>query len=569
MKNINKKIILLLILILALAIRIVDLKGFSPGLYLDEASMAYDAYSLGTRGTDQYGKSFPVYLRSFAMYQAPLYTYLSIVPIKLFGMNAVAIRLVSIISGILTILLIYFLVKAILPIYSEEAGLFSAFVLSISPWHVLFSRNALEATLGLFIFVLSLYLLLQGTYKRSKYFILLGIFALALTNYAYHSYRFTSIITLLLLFPTLFWNKLTGLKKIYLIGAVFFFLILIPQILIFNTPGSLKRYELLQYTSDSYFKKNGGLFNSIPGGKLFFSGRLFLSKYFDYLSPRSIFLDSDPAVTKSIPELSSFYTWMFPFFILGLIMVIRKYYNRTIIFMLSVGLISLIPGAITTDNLYLLRVLNYLLVVSIIISIGLTIGFRAIKNNFLKIILLSILIYISLGNLYINYFHISKHERKADYSGLFNELFQFTREKVDSHVVVELSEPNAYGIALFAYQYNLDKYQKDINLDLNNYYGDIAVPKTFSIENLSIRPIDWENDIYLDQYLAGDERTIADYKAEESGLILVQKFTANLDLHQVAIYKTNPIKKCKLLLDKLKNLDKLDYHCKQFYNKLY
>ncbi len=563
MNLINKKVILFLILILALLIRIIDLKGFSPGLYLDEASMAYDAYSLGTRGTDQFGKSFPTYLRSFAMYQAPLYTYLSIIPIKLFGMNAIAIRLVSIVSGMLTILLVYFLVKLISPFYNEESGLVSAFVLSISPWHILFSRNALEANLGLFIFILSLYLLLRSVYKKNKYLIFFGLLTLAITSYAYHSYRFTSVIVLVLLFPIFFWNKLIGLRKIYLISGILFFLILIPQILIFNTPGSLRRYELLQYTSDSYFKKNGGSFISIPGGRFLFSGRLFLSKYFDYLSPRSIFLESDPAVTKSIPELSSFYTWMFPFFLLGLIQVIRKYHNRTIIFMLSVGLISLIPGAITTDNLYLLRVLNYLLVVSIIISLGLLAGIILIKNNFLKAVLLVSLLFISLVNLNINYFHLSKHERKADYSGLFNELFQFTKEKMDSHVVVELSEPNVYGIALYVYKYDPNKYQQDINLDLNNYYGDVPVPKTFAIENLSIRPIDWEKDIYIDQYLAGDERTIAEYKALESGLNLVKKFTANLDLHYVAIYKTNPLKKCQILLNKLKDLDRLDYHCKQ------
>lgn len=556
------KILLSLILLLALFLRTKDLDAFSPGVYLDEASMAYDAYSFGLMGTDQYGKSLPIYLRSFAMYQSPLYTYLSIVPIKLLGVNPIGIRLLSVVAGMITIIVVYFLMKLTIPTYGQRLGLVSAFVLAISPWHILFSRNALEANLALCIFITSIYLLFYGIYKNSKVAIFFGLITLAITNYAYHSYRFTSIVTALV-FPVFFWNKMNfSVKRIYTVGLIFFCLILIPQVAILNTPGSLRRIQLLDYTSEKYFNTNGGEFREIPLGRYFFIGRAFLGKYFDYLSPKSIFFDSDPAQTKSIIELSSFYSWMVVFYLLGIILILRKYYNRVFIFFIFVGLISLIPAAITTDNLYLLRVLSYLLVVAIIVSLGLMELISLINNRFIISLLLLTLLIISLLNFDINYFHISKHERKGDYSGLFNELFEYTKLHPYSTFVVNITEPNVYGIVLYVYKYDPVKYQQNLNFDLNNYYGDIPVPKTFDIANIKIREIDWGNDIYVNQYLVGDELSIPEHKAADNNLTFVEKFTADLDRHHIVIYKTNPKNVCLKLLNQNKTINLIDNKCK-------
>src|SRR5438477_11064079 len=105
------KIVFLFIIVLALVIRIIWIGQAPPTIYLDEASIGYDAYSLGLRGQDQYGVSFPIYFRSYANYQSPLYIYLSIIPVKIFGLTPLGVRLVSILSGVMTVLLTFFLLK--------------------------------------------------------------------------------------------------------------------------------------------------------------------------------------------------------------------------------------------------------------------------------------------------------------------------------------------------------------------------------------------------------------------------------------------------------------------------
>lgn len=534
------KILLLLILVLALTLRVVDLGTYTPGLYLDEASLAYDAYSMGLNGTDQFGKSWPIYFRSFAMYQAPLYIYLSVLPVKMLGMNPVSIRILALVAGMLTIVLVYWLIKLVMP-KGEKLALFSAFVLAISPWSVLFSRNALEANLGLCIFVLSLYLLFFGIFKKSKIALFLGLVTLSVTNYAYHSYRFTSVIVALTM-PIFFWKEMVGnLKKVYIVGLLFFCLILIPQLLIINTAGSLRRAQLLNYSSTEYFNQNGGEFRNVPiVGRYLFISRAFLGKYFDYLSPKSIFFDTDPAATKSILEMSSFYSWMIVFYILGVIAIIRKYHSKIVMFFILIGLASIVPSAITTDNLYMLRILSYLFVVSIIIGLGLVEFFDWIKYRLFKMLLILFLVTISIFNLYVNYFHISKYELKGAYSGLMNEVFEYSKQHKEEKFIVDIVDPFNYGIALYVYQYDPKKYQEKLNFDVNNYYEDINVPNTFEIENVQIREIDWGKDVHIEQYLIGDELSIPEHKAKANNLTLVGIFEAPLDRHLLVIYKTNP-----------------------------
>lgn len=539
-RNMFSKISLLLILLLALTLRVVDLGTYTPGLYLDEASLAYDAYSMGLNGTDQFGKSWPIYFRSFAMYQAPLYIYLSVLPVNLLGMNPISIRILSVISGMLTIVLVYWLIKLVMP-KGEKWALFSAFVLAISPWSVLFSRNALEANLGLFLFVLSLCLLFFGIFQKSKVALFLGLVTLSVTNYAYHSYRFTSIIVALSM-PIFFWKEMIGnLKKVYIVGLLFFCLILIPQLLIINTAGSLRRAQLLNYSSTEYFNQNGGDFKNVPVvGRYLFVSRAFLAKYFDYLSPKSIFFDTDPAATKSILEMSSFYSWMIVFYILGIIAIVRKYHSKVVMFFILIGLASIVPSAITTDNLYMLRMLSYLFVVSLIVGLGLVEFFNWIKYRMFKILLILFLVTISIFNLYVNYFHVSKYELKGAYSGLMNELFEYSKQHQDKNFVVDIIDPFNYGIALYVYQYDPKKYQEDLNFNVSEYYDNINVPKNFEIANLQIREIDWGKDANIEQYLVGDELSIPEHKAKANNLTFIQKFEAPLDRHHLVIYKTNP-----------------------------
>ena len=84
------------ILILAVMLRFVGLSSNPPSLTWDEASWGYNAYSLGYDLSDEFGKFLPLtYLESFGDFKPPLYAYLDILPVKLFGLTEFAVRFPS------------------------------------------------------------------------------------------------------------------------------------------------------------------------------------------------------------------------------------------------------------------------------------------------------------------------------------------------------------------------------------------------------------------------------------------------------------------------------------------
>ena len=79
-----KKIIFGIIFI-ALFLRVFLLDKIPYGFYADEASSAYDAYSLLLTGKDRYGETFPLLFRSFDDYIPPLLNYAELISIFLFN----------------------------------------------------------------------------------------------------------------------------------------------------------------------------------------------------------------------------------------------------------------------------------------------------------------------------------------------------------------------------------------------------------------------------------------------------------------------------------------------------
>jgi hypothetical protein len=46
-----------------------------PGFFRDEAALAYNAYTIGHHGVDEYGARFPLYFSSFLDYKSPIFVY--------------------------------------------------------------------------------------------------------------------------------------------------------------------------------------------------------------------------------------------------------------------------------------------------------------------------------------------------------------------------------------------------------------------------------------------------------------------------------------------------------------
>src|SRR5581483_10975161 len=130
-------LILVGIIVLAFVLRFWHLNSY-PALNADEASIGYDAYSLIQTGKDQHGNAWPIDFQSFNDYKPGLYVYIVLPFVKLFGLNEWSVRIPNAFIGVVTVYIVYLLVKELFGKEKEHLAFLAALFLAISPWHIQF-----------------------------------------------------------------------------------------------------------------------------------------------------------------------------------------------------------------------------------------------------------------------------------------------------------------------------------------------------------------------------------------------------------------------------------------------
>lgn len=146
--------ILLAIVVVAGALRFVQLGQIPAGINVDEASNAWNAYTLLKTGKDQHGVSWPIfYTRAFGENRSTSYIY-SLIPFQaLGGMSIQTTRLAAAFGGLLTVLLMYFVGARL---FGQATGMIAAGILALNPWHLQVSRLGVEASLSPLLILASL-----------------------------------------------------------------------------------------------------------------------------------------------------------------------------------------------------------------------------------------------------------------------------------------------------------------------------------------------------------------------------------------------------------------------------
>lgn len=183
---IKHKWYLLAIVTIGFLLRVIWLDRYPAGFNPDEASFGYNAYSLLKTGRDEWGepwyKLFSNNLRAFGDDKFPVYVFLSVPSVKLFGLNEFATRLPNAVLGTLAILSVYLLASRLFP----QGRLWAALLMAISPWHISLSRGTFETNVLTLFIPLGLYLILQGRF-------VLAAIILGLNSYTYLAARFLSL----------------------------------------------------------------------------------------------------------------------------------------------------------------------------------------------------------------------------------------------------------------------------------------------------------------------------------------------------------------------------------------
>lgn len=511
------KILLILITIaLGLVLRLYKLDSIPPGLNHDEVSTGYNAYSLLTTGKDRYGQNFPLAFRSFNSYILPLYTYLTIIPTAVFGQTILSARLVTAISSILLLVITTLFIFEIKNI-SFRAKLITIFLMSISPWALYFGRAGHEINLGSTLFILSTFLFIKSL--SAPVWIVFSLLVAGISGSSDYSSRYLSLITM----PVLIWMFKDRFKKYkkYIFAGIFIFLLLqIPNLVLMNSESFARRIEQVNYFNDNSFNESGGRFKYMPLGRAFFILNEFVTHYVEYFSPRSLFFDQDPQRSRSIPDLSVFYPWMVLPFWFGLKILLKNKSNPIYKILLVLLIITPIPAALTGDPFYTFRVLSFLWVLTIIISLGSDNILKLIPTTPVKVVLSLSLVTTSLVSLYSSYFILLKYERADIYGYEYKVLADKLRDYPDKKIVVDtgrLLGPHLW-IPFYA-KIDPIKYQLQTNIKIKkNYYSNTDSDKITEIDNYQIKPIVWKEDLCENKVLIGDALAISEEQIQRHQL---------------------------------------------------
>lgn len=532
----------ILLIIFSAALFLYQLDKVPAGLYADEVSTGYNAYSLLLTGKDEYGKPYPIAFKLLGSYTPPLYTYLTVPSVWLFGLNAFSVRLVSALSAVLLVITFYLLVRGLRISSSRSLPLIASLFFALTPWLIINNRTGHEATLALLLFAAGVFSLWKGLKEQS--FLVLGFLTLSASIYTGHTAKFLvpifSLAYLIVFRKTLFSKSYL---KMLVAGIALAFFIQIPNLAIAFTPAFSVKGQLF-YSSEVVRQANYAT-QTIPQSLAipYFAIREFLSQFFTYFSPRSLFFLPDPDPQRSFPELSAFYPWMVIPYLIGITILIKTRKELSSKFILLLALSTPIPAALTKDPFSTYRALPALIPLMLIISLGINWLKEKLGKAALPLIIIAII--YSLFLLWRSLFVLLPHERAVTWGYGFQALAEEIKKHPDQKIVIDPSRLKPVYIEL-AYFLPLPPPLLQDSHDLtvrDNYYQHVAFNPPSNLSNIEIRGIIWEKDIYEEKIIVGDEFAVSPVQAEEHALRKIFEIRDPLGKIIFQGFQTDPIEK--------------------------
>ncbi len=503
-----KRILLLLIIVVAFSLRFYQLGSNPPALDWDEVSLGYNAYSLLKTGNDEYGMRLPTVLTSFGDYKPALYAYAAIPIILITNLSDLGVRLPSALIGVLTIFAVYGLIKRLFyqSSYHTRLALLVSLFMSISPWHIQFSRVAFEANMGLFWLIIGAWLFLLALRKRP--FFLLALGAIICSLYSYHSLR--------LIVPLFFFVLILRLKKRviqfdrWLFLTIFMGLILIfPLIQVMVNPEGLQRFSAV-----TLFRQTEGLGNEIEFqqddlrrndvlGYILHNRRVgyvkaVMAGYLDHFNPSFLFLTGDQYERHEAADMGLLYFWDAFFILLGML-VFLALGGFPRFFILTWFFLAPLASSLTMGTPHAVRALYFLPTYQVFTALGLlsVLHFFKKKGKMKFIVMFGAMIFLVLNIIYyLNLYFIHTPLEKSQYwqygyKNVVDDVMKISNNY--QKIVITTAYDQPYIYFLFYGQIDPEWYQKNashvVSRDERNF------------SKFDFRPIQWTTDRTLQKTL--------------------------------------------------------------------
>jgi len=462
---------LLIILAIAIGLRFYQLGNVPPSPDWDEAALGYNAYSILRTGRDEYGNFLPLSIRSFDDYKPPLYVYLTVPSVALFGLSTWSTRLPSAVMGVLAVLGTYFLVKELFK--KDTYALVSAFLLAISPWSIQFSRIAFEANSGITVNIWAVTTFLVGLRKRMWLPVSAALFGLGM--YAYHSQRI--FLPLLLFLLVFIYRKIlfTRENKTSIIAGVITGIFIVAPLI----PVMFNQTALLRLRGTSSFTDQTGLLSrnimkleqdrraGDTIGELLDNRRIVFLKtiasgYLSHFSMKWLFLTGDNQ-RHHAPDMGLLYLWELPFLLYGIYWIIKYKKGPAKAVLIGWFLISPIAASPTTGLPHAIRTMVFLPTFQIFIAVAIVQVISLLKNKRAAYVAIGLytLFIIYNGIYYLDKYFVQMNPEVSQYWQYgYKDAVEFT-EKIKSKyqkVVVSTTLEQSYMFFLFYTKYDPVKY---------------------------------------------------------------------------------------------------------------
>jgi 4-amino-4-deoxy-L-arabinose transferase-like glycosyltransferase len=487
----NKINLLLVIVIFGALLRFWGLGKNPPGLYWDEVSLGWNAYSVLKTGFDEHGRFLPIdTFFAFGDYKPPLYIYAVVPSIRIFGLNEFAVRFPSALAGTLLIIVTYFLSKELFSIgrvdnklkienLKLKIPLLASLLVAASPWSITLSRVGFESNLAVLLNALGFLFFLYAVNKSPKWLIL-SVFSFILAAYTFNANRLLSPIFLVSL-TIIYFRKAVSNWKWWAVSAFVGIILALPMFGHLRSPeGKLRWNEVNIFSNLEVIKESNSrrevdrntLLSRIFHHRYLGYSRLFLEHYLEHFDLKYLFVQGDRNPRINIPDIGQMYLIELPFFIIGLISLIgpmRLIATKEKLVIIFWFLMAAIPSGMARETPHALRSASTLPVPQIIVALGFAAAVAKVQEGTRKYkkvqkgLLLAVFCFLFL----VSFFHFQfiywryyPNEWAGEWLTSYKNLVSYLRETDNSYrtiyVTPDLGRPYVYF--LFYNQYDPKKY---------------------------------------------------------------------------------------------------------------
>lgn len=456
--------VLLCILAVASVLRLSNLSSVPVGFSDDEVRATMTAFSVWHTGKDLYRDillPFSFIIDSFTF--SPIPIYLQAPFVGLMGLSVFSARLPFALFGILTVLGVYLLARKISG--KASIALLSAFVISISVWHIQISRMAYEGGIALGLYVFATWLFLEAFERKGSAYL---ISAMVLFFAAFNSYNATKVIFL----PVLVTLSVYGWHRLRVAGNKLF-VVLIGIILTFTLFGYFaKTQQAGTHGSSPFFfgdlrapseavelerraSSAPWFLRTVYHNKATVLFKIFLDRYMFAFSPQFLLLTQEGSGIYSLWGRGNLYVFEGILVILGL-MALYASRRREAFLVVTLMLVAPLPSGIGADPQTYLTRSSYLLpwlVLCIAFGIDAVIGiFRAMPLRIFAVGVIVVAYVYSLGGYLSQYYFEWPRYGAKYYSQGTIDMLQYVARNKGRYTTVTVGNINGNALLHYAFR---------------------------------------------------------------------------------------------------------------------